>query len=869
MVRRLRDSSSKQDRVDQLIRAYRVRGHLIARLDPLGRDAGHFPELDPGYYGLTDEDLDLVFSSSTIPGHRAMKLRDILDHLRATYCGSVAVQYMHIDDIHVKKWLQNRMESTQNTMTLSREEQIRILTKLTDAEIFEQFIHKKFIGAKRFSLEGAESLIPLLDMAVEVAGHAGVREIVIGMAHRGRLNVLANILGKSPQQIFREFNDDNPDLLLGRGDVKYHLGFSADHETKFGEKVHLSLTFNPSHLEFVNPVVLGRVRSKQDRQGAPRGSAGMAILIHGDASFAGQGVVQETLNLSQLPGYQTGGTLHIIVNNQIGFTTLPQEGRSTQYATDVAKMLQIPILHVNGEHPEAVAHAIYLAMDFRTRFHRDVVIDMYCYRRFGHNEGDEPSFTQPVMYDTIRKRSSVRESYVENLVRFGEISSQQAEQIAVARRDALERHLSDARASETKVVGFSTGEGYWRGYIGGAEEQIPDAQTSLPKEELVETLKALALLPSGFTPNPKFSRFLKAREEMWHGQRLLDWSAGEALAIASLIRHGYRVRMTGQDAQRGTFSHRHSVLHDVTTGATHNVFSSVGGANFEVHNSPLSEVGVLGFEYGYSLDSPSSLVIWEAQFGDFANVAQPIIDQFITSGEDKWSRLSGLVMLLPHGFEGQGPEHSSARLERFLVAAAEDNIQVVNLSTPAQLFHCLRRQVLRPLRKPLIVMSPKSLLRHPNAVSSFEELSEGTFQRLIADSSDKVQPSAVRKILLTTGKLYYELEAARQSLEAWDVAIIRLEQLYPIRDAEMKAMLERYPEGTPVVWVQEEPHNMGAWGYLVTRYGHELFEKYPFSCVSRAPSASPATGSASAHKKEQGRIITNAFERNEVAGRVG
>jgi 2-oxoglutarate dehydrogenase E1 component len=863
LTRRLRDTNTRQDKVDQLIRAYRVRGHLLADLDPLGRPKELYPELNPAHYGFTEADMDIVFSSTTIPGRHTMTLKNILEHLRKTYCRAIGVQFMHIDDLRVKMWLQDRMESTRNKRTLSHDEQIRILTKLTDAEIFEQFIHKKFIGAKRFSLEGAESLIPLLDLAIEAAGEHDLKEVVIGMAHRGRLNVLANILDKPAEQIFREFDDQNAELMMGRGDVKYHLGFSNDRVTSSGRPVHLSLAFNPSHLEFVSPVVNGRIRAKQDRHGDLARTTGMAIAIHGDAAFAGQGVVQETLNLSQLEGYGTGGTLHIIVNNQIGFTTLPEQARSTQYATDVAKMLQIPIFHVNGEHPEAVAQAVALAMEFREEFGADVIIDMYCYRRYGHNEGDEPAFTQPEMYDVIRARRSVRESYVENLRALGEITSENAEDIAVARREALERQLAEARATEKQQLPFSSGLGYWKGYRGGRDADCPSVPTAVPREEVQRLLGEIARVPEDFEPHPKFSRFLRQREEMRAGTRALDWSAGEALAFASLVAEGRRLRLTGQDSERGTFSHRHAVLHHHRTGEQLNVFSSIAarsGGSFEVHNSPLSEVAVLAFEYGYSLDFPEALVMWEAQFGDFANVAQVIIDQFITSGEDKWSRLSGLVMLLPHGFEGQGPEHSSARLERFLVAAAEDNIQVCNLTTPAQLFHALRRQVLRPFRKPLIIMSPKSLLRHPRAVSSLEDLSEAGFRRVIPDTAENVRPSEVRRILLTSGKLFYELEETREKLEAWDVALVRLEQYYPLYDEELREVLAPYADEVPVLWVQEEPKNMGAWGFLCMRY-EGCLAGHPLGCISRPASASPATGSATAHKKEQQKILDQAFAR--------
>ena len=764
LTQRLRDSGTRQDRVDQLIRAYRVRGHLLAQLDPLGLPSDVYPELNPAFYGFGQADLDMIFSSTTIPGTTVMTLRDIIAHLKKTYCRSIGVQYMHIDDLKVKMWLQDRMESTQNSIDLSREEQLSILTKLTDAEVFEQFIHKKFVGAKRFSLEGAESLIPLLDLAIEKAGEHGLDEVVIGMAHRGRLNVLANIMGKSPRQIFHEFDDKTPDQMMGRGDVKYHLGYSSDRLTKSGHKVHLSLTFNPSHLEFVSPVVLGRVRAKQDRFGDTARAKGMGIIIHGDAAVAGQGVVQETFNLSELRGYSTGGTLHIIVNNQIGFTTDPHDGRSTQYATDIAKMLQIPILHVNGEHPEAVAQAIQLAMSFREEFSKDVVIDMYCYRRYGHNEGDEPAFTQPILYKTIRKRKSVREGYLDNLFTPGGITKDEAEQIHVERRARLEEELGAARSKDYKRMEISSGQGWWRSFRGGKDADVADVETGVPKPRLLELMQRLTSIPESFNAHPKIAKLIEQRAKMGRGELPLDWGAAESLAFATLVAEGNRIRLAGQDAERGTFSHRHAVLHDVDNGKTHVPLKHLTPDQgiFEVFNSPLSEVAVLAFEYGFSLDYPDALCLWEAQFGDFANVAQVIVDQFITSGEEKWQRMSGVVMLLPHGFEGQGPEHSSARLERYLTAVAEDNVQVVNATTPAQIFHLLRRQVVRPLRKPLVVMSPKSLLRHPLATSTIDELATGRFKRVLDETDDRAKQSKARRIILTSGKVYYDLVKARE-----------------------------------------------------------------------------------------------------------
>src|SRR6266850_3956831 len=723
-----------QNRVDMLIRNFRVRGHLIARIDPLDRPLAHLPELNPEFYGFTEADMERRFSSETLHSDGPLTLREILNRLRNTYCRSIGVQFMHIDDLDVRRWLQQRMEGTENRLTLSREEQIRILTRLTDAVIFEEFIRKKFIGAKSFSLEGAESLIPLLDLAIERAGEQQIDEIVLAMAHRGRLNVLANIMAKSPRQIFREFADLDPDLYVGRGDVKYHLGYSSDWETMAGRKIHLSLCFNPSHLEFVNPVALGRMRAKQDRAGDTERKQGMTVLIHGDAAFAGEGVIQETLNLSQLTGYTIAGTLHIVINNQIGFTTSPSDAYSSVYATDVAKMLQIPIFHVNGEDPEAVAQVIRLAMDFRRAFKRDVVIDMYSYRRLGHNEGDEPFFTQPTMYRAIKQRKPVREGYLDHLLRLGGVTREEADEIASQRQDLLERELSKAK-SESYKVPSETLRGIWSGYVGGRDRDVEDVDTSVDRDRLVTVLETLTSFPEDFRPHPKIESGMQLRRQMARGERPVDWAAGEALAFATLAAEGMRVRLSGQDSERGTFSHRHAVLHDIETGKTYLPFQNISGdqAPVEIYNSPLSETGVLGFEYGYSLDRPDGLVAWEAQYGDFWNAGQVIVDQFIAAAEDKWRRLSGVVLLLPHGFEGAGPEHSSARLERFLGLAAEDNIQIVQPTTPAQLFHSLRRQVLRRWRKPLILMTPKSLLRHPRVVSSLDDFTAGRFERILPE----------------------------------------------------------------------------------------------------------------------------------------
>ncbi len=856
------DPIALQHRVDMLVRNHRVRGHIAAHLDPLSDTVELPDELTPAFYGFTDADMDRQFvltDASRAGDGNVLTLREIIRHCRDTYCKHIAAQFMHIDNLEVREWLQQRMESTDNTIPLSRKEQIRILTRLTDATIFEEFIQKKFIGAKSFSLEGGETLLPLLDLAFEHAGDQGVQEIVIGMAHRGRLNVLANVLSKDPAKIFREFEDVDPHLYRGGGDVKYHLGDSGDWRTASGKNIHLSLCFNPSHLEFVNVVALGRMRAKQDRTGLDsRGDRGFVTLIHGDAAFAGEGIVQETLNLSQLPGYHTGGTLHVIINNQVGFTTAPNDARSGRYCTDVAKMLQIPIFHVNGERPEAVAQVVKLAMEFRQEFKRDVVIDMYCYRRRGHNEGDEPAYTQPQMYAKIAKRKPVREAYLESLLELGEVTQDDADQIAERRQALLEKELSAARSDEFKVKAFKP-KGLWSGYAGGFDRDVEDPVTGVNIRTLAALMHKQAEVPDTFEPHPKLKRLLRLREEMAEGKRPLDWASAESLAFASLAVERHRIRFTGQDVQRGTFSQRHAVLHDVQTGDLYTPLKHLAPeqASVELYNSPLSEAGVLGFEYGYSLDYPCGLVAWEAQFGDFVNCAQPIIDQFIASAEDKWKRLSGIVMLLPHGFEGQGPEHSSARLERFLNQCAEDNIQVCNPSTPAQYFHLLRRQVVRRWRKPLIVMTPKSLLRHPKCVSELSELAEGKYRRVIPDAS--VEPKQVERVLLCSGKIYYELLEERLKRERNDVAIVRLEQYYPFPVEELTAALEPFGEQTPVVWVQEEPRNMGAWHFLKGGYGYKLLDRWNMTRVARQPSSSPATGSKAAHQIEQAELMDDAF----------
>ena len=853
------DLAGLQERLDQLIRNYRVRGHIVAAIDPLGKEPLPPAELDPGFYGIDDEELDRELSTSWFGGPEHRTIRQMIGWLKQTYCRSIGVQFMHIDSLRVRLWLATRMEGTGNRLKLERDEQIRILKRLADAVVFEEFIAKKYVGAKSFSLEGAESLIPLLDMAIEKSGNDGVREIVIGMAHRGRLNVLANILGKSPRAIFREFDDVDPELSIGRGDVKYHLGHSGDWTTSKGNNVHLSLCFNPSHLEFVNTVAIGRMRAKQDRFGDFDRQRGAVILIHGDAAFAGEGVVQETLNMSELPGYSVGGTVHVIVNNQVGFTTSPNEGRSCTYATDVAKMLQSPIFHVNGEDPEAVAQVVNLALDFRREFQRDVVIDMYCYRRRGHNESDEPEFTQPVMYEAIKQKKSTYSNYLDHLLKQRGVTKPEAKKLRADRRKEYEEELAEARRDDFIRCVDKYG-GVWGAYAGGDVENAGQPDTSVSQDKLSRLLNDLTQTPDSFNVHPKLQRLLTARREMAAGEKPLDWGAAEAVAFGSIVADGARLRMSGQDVCRGTFSHRHAVLYDYETGQPFHTLTNVTEKRdlIQLYNSPLSEAGVLGFEYGYSLDCPDGLTIWEAQFGDFVNAAQVIIDQFIASAEDKWDRLSGLVMLLPHGFEGQGPEHSSARLERFLMMAAEDNMQIVVPSTPAQYFHLLRRQMLRRWKKPLIVMSPKSLLRLPACTSELDELAKGRFERVIDDPAID-EPKYIAKILLTSGKCYYDLVQHRDETGAESIAIVRLEELYPLSQGELLQVLSRYTEQTPVVWVQEEPENMGAWRFLYCHFGQSLFDRHPLSMVARAASASPATGSNHSHRIEQQVLMEEAF----------
>jgi 2-oxoglutarate dehydrogenase E1 component len=864
------ESGVLQERVDQLVRSYRERGHLEAELDPLGLQRPSVPELDTAFYGLQAQHMDLQFSTQFIGGGLASDkatLRQIIERMRTTYCRSIGVEFMHIDNVEIRKWLIERMESSGNRVELSRAQQLRILKKLTEATVLESFIQSKYLKEKRFSLEGGESLMPLLQLAFERAAEQGVEHVVIGMAHRGRLDVLSNIIGMQPREIFREFEGTNPEYAWRHGDVKYHLGYSSEWKDDAGHMLNVSLCFNPSHLEYVNPVVQGRVRAVQDRIGDAQRKRALSLMIHGDAAFAGEGISQETLNMADLKGYTVGGSIHVVINNQIGFTTGPEQGRSSIYCTGVAKLLQAPIFHVNGEDPEAVAQVIQLAMDFHNEFQQDVFVDMYCYRRWGHNEGDEPSFTQPQMYAAIKRRKSVRDSYLDHLLKLGGVNQEEADQMATSQKDWLEEEYKSA----TEPLSTNGNGSYivqYEKWHGGPWTLAESVDTTVDVDQLKYLLEVQTQMPKGFTvhsslvkktgPNHLWGPIAR-RGLMAKGELPLDWGAAEALAFASLAAEGHRIRMTGQDVERGTFSHRHAVLHDFITNELYVPLQhiSAGQAPVEIINSPLSESGVMGFEYGYSVDSLNALVLWEAQFGDFANAAQVIIDQFIASAEDKWKYLSGLTLLLPHSFEGIGPEHSSARLERFLTLCANDNIQVCNVTTPAQYFHLLRRQVLRTWRKPLVVMSPKSLLRHADAVSSLEDLASGGFQNILGDST--VKPGKVTQILLCSGKIYFELARSREEMRRDDVAILRLEQLYPLSEKWLKEALSQYKKGTPVTWVQEEPENMGAWRYLLVRFGYDVFGSYPLSCVSRPASSTPATGSSKVHKREQAAIIEQAF----------
>ncbi|MCS6798203.1 MAG: 2-oxoglutarate dehydrogenase E1 component [Myxococcota bacterium] len=850
-----------QGRVSALVNAYRVRGHLFADLDPLGLAQKPEDELALENFGLAEVEPDTPFATGDLFGPPQMTLGEIVALLRETYCRTIGVEYTFIEDPEPRLWLQQRMESSRNRPCLDPELQRRLVRRTMEAAVLEQFLHVKFKGAKRFSIEGGETFLPLLDIMIDRCADLGAEEIVIGMAHRGRLNVLVNVLGKSPKDLLAGFLDAHAEAYMGRGDVKYHLGYSSDRVTAAGNRVHLTLTFNPSHLEFVYPVIEGRVRAKQERRGDTEGVRVVPLVVHGDAAFIGQGVVAETLNLAYLDGYRTGGTIHVVINNQVGFTTSPRDARSTRYCTDVTRMLRCPVFHVNGEDPEAVAHVALLAAEFRQRFRRDVVVDLWCYRRYGHNEADEPRFTQPVMYavidEKLRSARSVPEIVLERIAALGTVDRVEAERMRVEYEQRLEAALRETREGyQPHDQAFA---GLWSAFVGGPEARVGDVPTAVDRERLRYLIDRATRVPEGFTVHPTVQRGTLGPRRAAADGAPFDWATAEMLAFATLLDEGVTIRLTGQDVRRGTFSQRHAVLYDARTGAAYVPLAHLreGQGRFEVLDSPLSELGVLGFEYGYSLDSPDRLVLWEAQFGDFANGAQVIIDQFIASSEDKWNRLSGIVLLLPHGYEGQGPEHSSARLERFLSLASEDNIQVCNPTTPAQYFHLLRRQVLRPWRKPLVVMTPKSLLRHPMARSTLDELTEGRFHRILGDPS--VPPDRARRVILCSGKVYYDLLQARTERGIDDIALVRIEQLYPVRRDELRAALAPYPRSAEVVWCQEEPWNMGAWFFVHARLRGMLDGRLSSRCIARPESASPATGSKASHDLEQQQLVDEAL----------
>lgn len=835
--------------VVRLIQAYRDLGHLQAHLNPLAEAPPDHPHLALHEFGLSESDLEHTFDTSVFHGLPQATLTALLAALRETYCRTIGVEFMHIQDRQMRRWLCSRMEPRRNQPGFARRQKLRILMDLHYTQIFEQFLHARYIGQKRFSLEGAETLIPMLDAVVEKAGDAGVREIVLGMAHRGRLNVLANVMGKPYGEIFAEFEDSYPGSVAGDGDVKYHLGFSSDRTTPKGAKIHLSLTPNPSHLEAVDPVVEGRTRAKQHLHGDNERNLGIPLLIHGDAAFAGQGIVAETLNLSQLQGYTTGGTVHVIVNNQVGFTTSPADARSTHYCTDMAKMLQAPIFHVNGEDPEAAVYVAELAFDFRQTFHQDVLIDLLCYRRYGHNEGDEPSFTQPIMYRQIEGRPSVTELYTEQMIDRGDLTEEDAEAIDTTFHDQLV-------AAQEQVKSAGPTSGGMRGYAGRWQGMSPlyshePVETGVPARTLEQISERLSELPEDFTAHAKLQRMLHDRHDRFRRDEPVDWGFAESLAFGSLLLEGVPVRLTGQDSRRGTFSHRHAVLFDAQAGRPYVPLDHLAPdqAVFRIYDSPLAEASVVGFEFGYSLEDPNFLVLWEAQFGDFVNGAQVILDQYLVCSQSKWQRDSGLVLLLPHGYEGQGAEHSSARLERILQACAEDNIQVCQPTSPAQYFHLLRRQIKRNFRKPLIVLTPKSLLRHKGAVSPVKELASGRFHEVLADDTSLGRAS---RVLLCSGKIYYELRAKAKD----DVAVIRVEQFYPFPEEPLRNILKQCMQTKDWFWVQDESQNMGGWFFMEDRM-REL--GYPVQYIGRDASASPATGSHHVHDHEQKELIEAAM----------
>lgn len=852
------DTNAKQVKVLQLINAFRFRGHQLANLDPLGLwQQESVPDLDPAYHDLTEADFQETFNVGSFAfGKDTMKLADLFAMLKQTYCGSIGAEYMHITNTEEKRWIQQRIESVAGRASFSVEEKKGFLKQLTAAEGLERYLGAKFPGAKRFSLEGGDALVPMLNEMIHHAGKNGTREVVLGMAHRGRLNVLINVLGKKPQDLFDEFAGKHKEHL-GTGDVKYHMGFSSDVETE-GGMVHLALAFNPSHLEIVSPVVMGSVRARLDRLDEPASNKVLPITIHGDAAVTGQGVVQETLNMSQARGYEVGGTVRIVINNQIGFTTSnPKDARSTQYCTDIGKMVLAPIFHVNADDPEAVAFVTRLALDFRNTFKRDVFIDLVCYRRHGHNEADEPSATQPVMYQKIKKHPTPRKIYADRLETEQITSLEDATEMVNLYRDALDEGECVVPAWRPMSLHSFT----WSPYLNHDwDESYPE---TLDFKRLQELAKRISTVPEAIEMQSRVAKIYNDRAEMAAGNKPFDWGAAENLAYATLVDEGIPCRLSGEDMGRGTFFHRHAVIHNQANGSTYTPLMHVhnGQGTFKVWDSVLSEEAVLAFEYGYATAEPRTLTIWEAQFGDFANGAQVVIDQFISSGEQKWGRMCGLVMLLPHGYEGQGPEHSSARLERYLQLCAEQNMQVCVPSTPAQVYHMLRRQALRGMRRPLVVMSPKSLLRHPLAISSLEELANGGFQPAIGEIDD-LDPKGVKRVVLCSGKVYYDLLDKRRKNEQTDVAIVRVEQLYPFPHKALQEKLQQFSHVHDFVWCQEEPLNQGAW-YCSQ---HHFREVVPFGAslryAGRPASASPAVGYMSVHQQQQQDLVNDALNVN-------
>lgn len=854
------EHEKKQVEVLRLIQAYRMRGHQAAQLDPLGLWQRPAPaDLSINHYGLTNADLDTTFRAGDLYiGKEEASLREILDALQQTYCRTIGAEFTHIVDSEQRHWFEQRLESVRGRPTYSAEVKSHLLERVTAAEGLEKYLGTKYPGTKRFGLEGGESLIPLLDELIQRSGNYGTKEIVIGMAHRGRLNVLVNTFGKNPRELFDEF-EGKKKIELGSGDVKYHQGFSSNVMTSGGE-VHLAMAFNPSHLEIVSPVVEGSVRARQDRRNDKTGDKVLPISIHGDAAFAGQGVVMETFQMSQTRGFKTGGTVHLVINNQVGFTiSNPEDSRSTEYCTDVAKMIQAPILHVNGDDPEAVLFVTQLAIDYRMQFKRDVVIDLFCYRRRGHNEADEPNGTQPLMYQQIAKQRTTRELYAERLTQEKVVDAERVQAKIDEYRNALDNglHVVKSLVKEPNKELFVD----WRPYLGHAWTARHDTRFDL--KTLQELSAKLLEIPEGFVVQRQVAKIYEDRQKMQAGGLPINWGYAETMAYATLAFEGHPIRMTGQDIGRGTFSHRHAVLHNQKDASTYIPLQHLyeGQPRFDLYDSLLSEEAVLAFEYGYSTTTPNALVIWEAQFGDFANGAQVVIDQFITSGEHKWGRLCGLTMLLPHGYEGQGPEHSSARLERYLQLCAEHNIQVCVPTTPAQIYHLLRRQVIRPLRKPLIVLTPKSLLRHKLAVSTLEDLAEGSFQTVIPEI-DAQDPAKVDRVVLCSGKVYYDLLEKRRAEGREDIAIVRLEQLYPFPEDDLIEVLAPYKNLKHIVWCQEEPMNQGAW-YCSQHHMRRIIGGHDKTLVleyaGRDASAAPACGYASMHAEQQAKLLQDAF----------